>query len=348
MIGAAAERVVLQAVDKLAVTVLVDNYVDALLPTEGPARRPARGATTIPASLLDGGRQGDALRAEHGFSALVTLSRGGSRHSLLFDAGLSQDGLTHNLRRLELAPADIEAVVLSHGHVDHTAGLHGLLGSLRQDLPLVIHPDAWLRRRLAVPGADPIELPPLSMRSLHEAGFEVLERRTPSLVFDSALLVTGEVDRETDFERGFPIHQALRGRDWSADPLIADDQALVADVRGLGLVVITGCGHAGIVNTVRHALRATGATRVHAILGGFHLTGPLFEPLIPRVCRELATIAPAVLVPMHCSGWRATQALAAQLPTAFSRSSVGTRFEFNANATADRDAHGVLAGAGRS
>ena len=99
------------------------------------------------------------------------------------------------------------------------------------------------------------------------------------------------------------------------------------NVRDKGLVVLTGCGHAGIVNITRYARRLTGVDTVHAVIGGFHLGGPLFEPLIPRVCDELAALSPEVIVPGHCTGWAAQRALADRFPAAFIPSTVGTRFQ---------------------
>src|SRR3954447_8241503 len=121
------EQIPLEPVDTLSVTVLVDNVVDMLLLDEGPARRPPMGSgPRVPAPVLDLGEAFDALRAEHGFSALVTFARGGREHRLLFDTGISPDGMLENMRRLELSPQDVEAVVLSHGHFDHVGGMAGL------------------------------------------------------------------------------------------------------------------------------------------------------------------------------------------------------------------------------
>ena len=144
---------------------------------------------------------------------------------------------------------------------------------------------------------------------------------------DGSLLVTGELDRTTDFEQGFLIHQALRNGEWQPDPLILDDQAVVLNVRDKGLVVLTGCGHGGIVNIVRYAKKLTDVDQVYAIIGGFHLNGPLLEPIIPQTCQALAHLAPEVVVPAHCTGWRAMTALAATLPDAFIQNTVGTRYE---------------------
>ena len=139
-----------------------------------------------------------------------------------------------------------------------------------RNLPLLLHPDFWTRRRIVSP-AGAWELPMPSRRGIEGAGFAIVEDRQPSFLLDGVLLVTGEVDRTTDFEKGMPVHQAWRDGDWQPDPLIHDDQAVVLHVRDKGLVVLTGCGHSGIVNIVRHAKALTGVERVYAVLGGFHL-----------------------------------------------------------------------------
>ena len=131
-------------------------------------------------------------------------------------------------------------------------------------------------------------------------------------------------------EKGFGIHQAWRGQSWQPDPLILDDQALIAHVAGRGLVVLTGCGHAGVINICRYAQRLTGVEKLHAVIGGFHLAGPLFEPVITDTVSALEQLAPEVIVPAHCTGWKATHAIARRLPGAFIQNSVGTTFHLTA------------------
>lgn len=302
-----------------------------LLGDQGPAKRlglASPGSLRLPAAFLEGGQALDAPLAEHGFSALITVTKGRRERRVLFDAGLTPDGLIENMRRLGQSPKDLEAIVLSHGHFDHTTGLDGIVRALGlANLPVIIHPEFWSKRRVVIPGREPFELPSTSKPALLGAGFDIVEERQPSFLFDGSLLVTGEVDRTTEFERGFPVHQALRDGQWQPDPLILDDQAAVLHVRGKGLAVMTGCGHAGIVNIVRYARKLTGVERVYAVIGGFHLGGPLFEPTIPDVCAALAEMGPGVIVPAHCTGWRATHMLAATFPDAFIPNSVGTRFE---------------------
>lgn len=270
----------------------------------------------------------EQLRGEHGFSTLVTFSKEGREHRVLFDTGVSPDGLVHNMRFLEIDPETVETVVLSHGHFDHTTGLDGFVRAVgRANVPVVIHPEFWSRRRLVLPGREPWELPSTSRGALEGSGCQIVEERQPSFLFERSLLVTGEVDRTTDFERGFPLQEALRGGAWEPDPLVLDDQALLLNIRDRGLVVITACGHAGVINTVRYARRLTGLERVYAIIGGFHLSGPMFEPLIPAVIDAFGALRPELIVPTHCTGFRAVHRLAGAFPDAVIPSCVGTRFE---------------------
>ena len=324
------EPIRLEPVDAVTITTLVDNVTDSLLSDQGPARRPSMlGGPRIPARFTEGGKSDDALRGEHGFSALVTITKDGRETHVLFDAGRTPDGLVHNMRRLGISPSDINIIVLSHGHWDHTTGMDGFVDEIgRPRMPVLIHPEFWSRRRVALPGREPVELPSTSKSALQGAGFEIVEERQPSFLLDGSLLVTGEVDRTTAFEQGFRGHQAHRQGDWRPDPLILDDQALVASVRGQGLVILTGCGHSGIVNIARYVRRLTGEDDIHALVGGFHLSGPAFEPIIVPTCDALVEFAPDYLVPTHCTGWRATHALASRFPDAFIQNCVGTRFEF--------------------
>jgi 7,8-dihydropterin-6-yl-methyl-4-(beta-D-ribofuranosyl)aminobenzene 5'-phosphate synthase len=315
--------------DSVVITTLMDNVTDVFMPDQGPAHRPPLvSGGQRPAATMEGGQAPDALLAEHGFSALVTVTRNGSRHQILYDAGASPDGVAENMRRLEIDPSGIEAIVCSHGHFDHTTGLDGLIRRLGPaNLPVLIHPHFWRRRRVMIPGRDPREIPATSRRALTGAGFEVIEEEQPGFLFHRSVLVTGEVPRTTGYEPGFPPQQAWIGGRWEPDTLVLDDQALIVDIKGKGLLVLTGCGHAGIINICRYARRLTRDRPLYAVIGGFHLNGPVFEPLIPRVLDDLDALAPRVIVPAHCTGWRAQHALGRRFPDAFIPDSVGTRFE---------------------
>lgn len=322
------QQIDLEPVDSVEITTLMDNVTDVFMPDQGPARRPGPAAgRPRPAAIMAGGTALDALIAEHGFSMLVTVHKGTTTHRVLFDAGTSPDGVVENMRRLDIDPGSIEAIVCSHGHFDHTTGIDGLIRALgRANMPVLIHPHFWRRRRVLLPGIEPLEIPSVSQRGLEEAGFTVVEQSQPSFLLGGSVLVTGEVPRVTGYEPGFPPQQAWLGGGWEPDPLVLDDQALVVNVRDKGLIVLTGCGHAGIVNICRYARRLTGDQPLYAAMGGFHLNGPLFEPLIPRVMDDLRAMNPQVLVPAHCTGWRAQHAMSRSFGGAFVPNTVGSRF----------------------
>jgi 7,8-dihydropterin-6-yl-methyl-4-(beta-D-ribofuranosyl)aminobenzene 5'-phosphate synthase len=324
-------RIELEPVDRVGITILMDNVTDALLVDQAAVTRvnwpraltgalPTAAARVAPDTGVP-----DALIAEPGFSALVRVQKAGRERTLLFDTGVSPGGMVENMRRLGIAPGDIEAIVLSHGHWDHVTGMEGLVGALgRTGLPVLIHPEFWTRRRVRFPGLEPAELPATSRSALTGMGFAIVEEREPSFLLDGSVLITGEVDRTTEFETGFHGHEAMRGGEWQADPLILDDQALVVSLGERGLVVLSGCGHAGIVNTVRHARRLTGIDAVAAVIGGFHLSGPMFERIIEPTVDALGELSPSLLMPAHCTGWKAVHRLATRFPDAFVMSTVGT------------------------
>lgn len=322
------EQIPLAPAESVEITMLMDNRIDGLLPPEEQVRRKPW-VTGVSNPIIDSPEVSVSLMAEHGFAALITLTVGGERHTLLFDAGLSPNGLIDNMDRLQVDPKDIEAVVLSHGHFDHTGGLAGLIDRLgTANRPLLAHPRSYTHRRSAPPNVDPLPLPPPSRSALEGAGFEVIDSVDPALLFKDALVVTGEVPRVTDFEQGFPFFQALEDGRWEPEPHLADDQGIVINVQGRGIVVITGCGHAGIVNIVHQAQALSGQERVLAVIGGFHLSGAYFAPVIPLVVDALREIGPDMIVPAHCTGFRAEQALAAALPEAYVQNSVGTTYSF--------------------
>jgi 7,8-dihydropterin-6-yl-methyl-4-(beta-D-ribofuranosyl)aminobenzene 5'-phosphate synthase len=308
----------LKEVDSVEITTVLDNFIDVLLPGSETVKRVSLGPDWVTKKTLI---------AEHGFAAMVKVNAGNTGDTILFDAGLSKDGLTHNLDVLDGKPNEFHAIVLSHGHADHTRGLMGLVERMSaRKMPLLLHPDALLERKVVFPDGHEINLPPPDYRVLHSDGIELIQERAPSYLLGGLIMVTGQVHRSTDFETGFPIHHAHVGGKWQPDPLIHDDQAVIVNLKDKGLVVLTGCGHAGVINTIRHAQTLTGVEQIHAVIGGFHLSGAIFEPIIAPTIAALKQIRPQTIVPAHCTGWRATHAMAREFPDAFVQNSVGTCF----------------------
>jgi 7,8-dihydropterin-6-yl-methyl-4-(beta-D-ribofuranosyl)aminobenzene 5'-phosphate synthase len=312
----AGPRIALAEVDSAQVTLVMDNSIDILMASSDVARRFPLGPNLF---------QRPQPIAEHGFSALIRVKQGEKSGTVLFDTGVSRRGILDNLDALEVDAADIQAIVLSHGHADHALGLPGLVERLgRRNLPLVLHPEAYLERKLILPNGMELPIPPPRRADLRRERIEVIEETRPSTLIDGMILVSGEVARTTDFERGFPIHWAKRDGVWVPDPMIMDDQCAIVNVRSKGLVVVTGCGHAGIINIIEHARALTSVDTVYAVVGGFHLTGGLFEPIIPATTAALQRINPRYVMPGHCTGWSATHQLARAMPDAFIPNSVGT------------------------
>jgi 7,8-dihydropterin-6-yl-methyl-4-(beta-D-ribofuranosyl)aminobenzene 5'-phosphate synthase len=297
----AQARISLAEVDEAKIKIIMDNTIDVLMADTGIAKRRPQGAHPF---------DHPAPMAQHGWSVLIEIQHGEKRGTVLFDTGVSRNGILYNMDALELNPGDIQAIILSHGHADHAMGLPGLIDRLgTRHLPLVLHPDAYLER---------------SRSDLRRQNIELIEAVGPSMLLDNMILVSGEVARTTSFETGFRTHFAKRNGMWVPDPLIIDDQCAILNVRGKGLAIVTGCGHSGIINIIRHAQELTGIQTVYAVVGGFHLTGALFEPIIPATVAALQEIKPRYLIPGHCTGWSATHQIAQTMPQAFIPNSVGT------------------------
>jgi 7,8-dihydropterin-6-yl-methyl-4-(beta-D-ribofuranosyl)aminobenzene 5'-phosphate synthase len=299
--------------DRLEVIILVDNYSDVFLEsTEGVKRQPP-----IP---------GTEPLAEHGLSCLLKVYSNSDEHWVLLDAGISPTCFLHNATVLGLDLAKIESVVLSHGHFDHFGGLVAFLSRASKGITLVLHPDAFLERRINFPiGVQ--EMPRLDEVALKETGVTLHKAREASTLASGHVLVTGEVERVTDFEKGFLWAEAKINGKWVVDPF-HDDQGVVVNVKNKGLVIIGGCSHAGIINIVRYAQKLTRTEKVHAVLGGFHLSGPLFESIIEPTIEEMKKIGPDFVVPMHCTGWKAINQFALKMPEQFRLNSVGTTYVF--------------------
>jgi len=312
--------VTLFEVEEVKITLIVENTFDMLLTSSEHAKRFGLRTNLFERPLPT---------AEHGFSALISVKSGDKEGSVLFDTGVSKRGLLYNMDVLEIQPADFAAVILSHGHPDHALGLPGLIERLgKKRLPLVLHPDAFLERKLVLPNGDEIQLPAPKKEDFRLENIEIFMEPNPSALIDNMILISGEVARTTGFEQGFPVHHAKRDGKWEPDPLIHDDQCAIINIRDKGLVILTGCGHSGIINIIRNAQAITGIEKIHAVIGGFHLSGGLFEKIIPRTVEELTKIGPKFVVPGHCTGWVATHQIARNMPEAFIPSSAGTVLQF--------------------
>ena len=307
----------LNEVDKITIQTLQDNYIDiSALDNNAVVTR----AMQLKTSIL----------AEHGFSAIVRTMKGDMMRSMLFDFGFSEGGAAMNALTLGIDMQSVEAAALSHGHIDHFGGMEKLTALIgRKDIPLVVHPAVFRTHRFLKFQNTCTDLPEFTREKAQTAGFKVIETTNPYPLLDGDVLFLGEIPRRNDFEKGFPMAFFKENGFDKLDPT-EDDTSIVMNLKGKGLVIISGCAHSGIINTIQHAIEVTGVSQVYLIMGGFHLSGTLFEPLINQTTEELKKFNPTFVIPTHCTGHKAILNIEKEMPTQFILNMSGTTLNITA------------------
>lgn len=271
---------------------------------------------------------------------------------MLFDTAPEGHIWELNARRLRADIGSVELVQLSHWHRDHSGGMLKAIsiinGARPPDSPVVVdlHPDRpHYRGFLGPAGPVSLEADP-TFAEIEAAGATVVKNDKPHAVLDDMFLVSGEIPRVTSYEVGFKRGMRFNQdtSSWESDELILDERFLMCNVKGMapcrivrplpvnkflgkGLVVFTGCSHAGVVNVVKHALQLGGTAKLHAVIGGYHLVGPN-EAWVKETVADLRDLNPDILMPGHCSGWRAKVEIEKMMPGKLAPSTVGTKFSF--------------------
>jgi 7,8-dihydropterin-6-yl-methyl-4-(beta-D-ribofuranosyl)aminobenzene 5'-phosphate synthase len=319
-------------VEKAAITVLVDNKADLIVESNETVKY----------------FQKTPLLAEHGFSALVKLND--SAEDILWDAGVSKETLTENMRRMELDPKSISVIALSHGHSDHYAGMTTILKQMglspeskewgerisqtdvekhlsKKKVPIVAHPAAF-RERWWRKDDGTLEGPflPPPRQEWEAAGAEIVPASEP-YELSPGCWTTGYIPRKSYERSGRPTRSLYRnGAELIADDL-EEDQAIVINIKDKGLVVLSGCAHSGIVNTINHAKEFTGIDTIYAIIGGFHLARATEEE-IKKTIDLIRKEKPTYIVPSHCTGFDAISKFSDIMPDQFIEGVVGTTYLF--------------------
>ena len=300
---------------------LQDNYIDLVAQDSN--------AVVQRAMPLKGYEFRNSIRAEHGFSTWITVTKNETVHHMLFDFGFSEDGAALNAKALNVDLSQVEVLVLSHGHQDHLGGLETLVAAVgKKSLDLVVHPGVFVKPRYRKITEDfRIVVPSLSREKADETGLNIVQTREPYLLLDGDGIFLGEIPRTTDFEKGVPdMFYEVEGEE-TQDPF-NDDSAIVFNIKDKGLVVISGCAHAGIVNTIKYAQHITGVRDVWAVMGGFHLSGADFDGVISPTTAGLKEINPHYIIPAHCTGRDAVMHIEREMPDAFLLNMAGTKMTF--------------------
>jgi 7,8-dihydropterin-6-yl-methyl-4-(beta-D-ribofuranosyl)aminobenzene 5'-phosphate synthase len=352
-------------VDKIEITVLVDNELDPITPSLHPEVTYAglmRGLTLTPIPKNDHdhghGTRGDAaleLRmdsiccAAHGLSLLITATKGDTKHTLLFDAGPEGAVWERNVGRLQADVGGVEVIHLSHWHRDHSGGLEKAVAAVnaarsedKKDRKVLVdvHPDRPDFRGVQFPGRAPISLEAdPTFAELEAAGAVVEKHAEAHTVGEGFFWVSGEIPRATSYEGGIrgAVRYTMATGQWTSDPLIKDERLVACRLKGKGLVVFTGCSHAGVVNACRHAVaslptkeaesggESTGCAGLHAVVGGFHMADN--DPTkMKATVDDLRALSPTVILPGHCTGWRFKYDYEQAVPGSLVPCFVGTKY----------------------
>jgi 7,8-dihydropterin-6-yl-methyl-4-(beta-D-ribofuranosyl)aminobenzene 5'-phosphate synthase len=321
----------LAVADRVEVLVLVDNVTDNLSSAPG----------FVENELPRLGRRGLRLWsgqcmccAAHGFSCAVTAWRGDTCRTLLFDTGPDNWVFERNVERLGFDMGSVDAMVLSHGHWDHAGAMLRALEMIQlrnggREIPTYMHPGMYRSRAIKAHNEDMrlfADVP--TAAQLEQQGAEVIHATDAQVVLDDLFFVSGEIPRVTDFETGLPGHyrRTEDGKDWEPDFQIMDERFVAIRVEA-GIIVLTACSHAGVVNVMTHARDCFPEVALHGVIGGFHLSGGN-EKIIPQTVAALEQFDLKAVAPAHCTGWRAVSAMAARFGDALAPAAVGKTYRF--------------------
>jgi len=306
-------------VDKVTVWVLTDNYYDANRPDSKITKR----YRVVP---------GKSIHAEHGLAYYVETVVNGKASACMFDYGHDPLGVMNNIALLGLDPGRANAFSLSHGHYDHFMGAVSILKQIQSRIaggtPFYVGEEAFARRYSLRPGGtEAADRGQLRKEDIEAIGLKVVEVKNPVQIIPGAYF-TGNIERVTTYEKVPPTLLIKRGEKPEPDDF-RGEQALFFNVKGKGLVVLSGCAHAGIVNTVKHAQKIAGTDKIHAVMGGFHLINAKPE-VIQNTVADIKAMKPDYIVPAHCTGFEAIVAFSREMPNEFTLNTAGTQYTFAA------------------
>lgn len=331
-------------VDRLSIRVITDSYHHLFAPSGKVGDVAVQRYSRPPSPDLP-----RTLQNEWGLSLHLESARGADTRQFLIDFGFTPETLANNLELLNIDPSKFDAMLLTHGHYDHFGGMVGFLSKygkqLKPGLPFYLGGEECFCTRETGPVDKPSNFGALDRKAIADSGVRVLFAERPSTLADHGF-TTGSIPLVSFEKPAQPSRMriGLQPDGLGCAPeglpeekrkltLVPDDfqheQATCFIVKGKGLVVLTSCGHRGIVNSVRAAMQVSGVNKVHAIVGGFHLM-PMPDDYTRSTVLALKELNPDYLIPMHCSGLPFYEIAKQEMPGRVLLSSTGTRFVLGA------------------
>jgi len=262
---------------------------------------------------------------QHGVSFLLEGISGKERKNILIDVGQNSEALLHNMKIMGVSPSIIDAVILTHCHYDHTQGITTMLRHIgKKDLPVIAHTDLFRLHFITEPYHRLVGIMPGDSKDeIERAGGSISLSKEPVMIMPG-IMTTGEVPRRNDFEKVGIAVKTIENRN-IVDDVMLDDTSIIANMKDIGLVIITGCSHAGIINIVNYAKEITGVSKVEAIIGGLHLVDAA-DDVINRTVEELDTINVSWISAGHCTGFKAQVKMYRTFGERFSPLHTGMKF----------------------
>jgi len=306
-------------VDKVTIWVLMDNFYDVAIRDSKITKR----YRAVP---------GKSIHAEHGLSFYVETVIDGKTSACMFDYGVDSVGVMNNIALLGLDPGKANAFSLSHGHWDHFMAAVSILKQNQSRIaggtPFYVGEEAFAHRYSLRPGrSEPDDIGQLRKEDIEPLGLKVVEVKNPVQIIPGAYF-TGNIERVTAYEKVPPTLLIKRGEKPEPDDF-RGEQALFFNVKGKGLVVLSSCAHAGMVNTVKHAKKISGTDKIYAVMGGFHLINAKPE-VIQNTVADIKAMKPDYVVTMHCTSFEGNVAFSREMPNEFILNTAATQYTFAA------------------